>query len=252
MAAASSHMLSALSVAAQRRRRSLSSQAAALAWLTCWALAGGVLVGRRLAGCFDRPLPVGAALLAVTVVLLGVLGARLLRPSLPARRAAGSAYVWCEAAPLALWCGALLVGQPIWCWLLGLMLVVAALVGVSRDWSRRPIVLPRLAAHARRRPIRSKIALRQQYVRGLAPDGAEVLWGRLREPIAAGQRTAVAHVAFCPPFGTIPALAVRQDIGPPARIKVGPLWAHGARVEIKLSRAAVGATVVGLSLSARV
>jgi len=76
----------------------------------------------------------------------------------------------------------------------------------------------------------------QQLTRSHAPDGSEVLAGWLRVAMAAGQRSANLHVAFCPPFLQTPRLAVEQLSGPPARIKTVRLFPYGTRFDLKLDQ----------------
>ena len=76
----------------------------------------------------------------------------------------------------------------------------------------------------------------QQQVRSRAADGTEVLRGRLRVPLAAGQRSASVHVAFCPPFARTPRVEVEQREGPAARIKSVQSLPHGARFDLKLAQ----------------
>jgi hypothetical protein len=91
----------------------------------------------------------------------------------------------------------------------------------------------------------------QQLTRTLASDGTESLSGLLRTPIAAGQRTANVHVAFCPPLAATPELQVEQTAGPPARIKTAQLLPYGARLDLKLAAAAPQTATITLRFSAR-
>lgn len=91
----------------------------------------------------------------------------------------------------------------------------------------------------------------QQLTRCRAADGTEELTGWLRLAFAAGQRTGSIHVAFCPPFGLTPELAVEQLDGPDTRIKTAQLLPYGARLDLKLAAAADEATSVLLQFSAR-
>jgi len=54
-------------------------------------------------------------------------------------------------------------------------------------------------------------------------------------PLAPGQRTGSVHVAFCPPFAGIPKVTAEQISGPPARVRVGVVLPHGARVDVRLA-----------------
>ncbi|MGO8691318.1 MAG: hypothetical protein ACLQLG_16980 [Thermoguttaceae bacterium] len=76
-------------------------------------------------------------------------------------------------------------------------------------------------------------------------DGSQRLSGWLRLRLAAGQRSGVVHVAFCPPFCRTPELSLEQLGGPPARIRTAQLLPHGVRLELKLSPAtAAGGSVL--------
>jgi membrane protein implicated in regulation of membrane protease activity len=91
----------------------------------------------------------------------------------------------------------------------------------------------------------------QQLTRSRGPDGRESLTGCLRLAFAPGQRTASAHLAFCPPFPRTPQLAVEQADGPAARIKTAQLLPYGARLDLKLVSASEKPEQVLLEFSAR-
>ena len=90
----------------------------------------------------------------------------------------------------------------------------------------------------------------QQLIRRRATDGSEVLSGWLRVPLAAGQRTANIHVAFCPPFPRTPQVAVEQLDGPGARIKKVQVLPYGVRLDLKLAELSEAATAIVLQFSA--
>jgi hypothetical protein len=91
----------------------------------------------------------------------------------------------------------------------------------------------------------------QQLTRSRAADGTEELFGWLRTPFAAGQRTGSVHVAFCPPLEMTPEVEVEQIDGPEARIKTAQLLPYGARFDLKLTAAADSPTTVVLQFVAR-
>ncbi len=91
----------------------------------------------------------------------------------------------------------------------------------------------------------------QQLTRSHAADGGEVLAGWLRVDLAAGQRSASLHVAFCPPFAQTPKLAVEQLGGPAARIKTVQLLPYGVRFDLKLDQPSAAAASVLLQFAAR-
>jgi len=91
----------------------------------------------------------------------------------------------------------------------------------------------------------------QQLMRSHTPDGSEVLSGWLRVEMAAGQRSASLHVAFCPPFVQTPHLAVEQLSGPATRIKTVQLLPYGTRFDLKLDQPSPSASSVLLQFLAR-
>jgi len=74
----------------------------------------------------------------------------------------------------------------------------------------------------------------QQITRRRAVDGREALSGWLRVALAAGQRNASVHVAFCPPLPHAPQMTVQQRAGPPARIRAVQVLPYGTRLDVKL------------------
>jgi hypothetical protein len=76
--------------------------------------------------------------------------------------------------------------------------------------------------------------LLQRLTRFRNPQGQESLVGTLCAELAAGQRTTEVYVSFCPAFDRIPTIELEQSDGPPARIRVGHVLPHGARLDIRL------------------
>lgn len=66
----------------------------------------------------------------------------------------------------------------------------------------------------------------------------------LRIPFAASQRTAVAHVAFCPPLCGVPELAAEATEGPSATVAFTNPQSFGARLEVRLDEVAEEACAV--------
>jgi hypothetical protein len=76
-------------------------------------------------------------------------------------------------------------------------------------------------------------------------DGATAVDGWLRVDFAAGQRTAVAHVAFCPAFLQTPTIDAELQDGPACEIRSALVIPWGVKWEVKLDQTAVEpATVV--------
>ena len=66
----------------------------------------------------------------------------------------------------------------------------------------------------------------------------------LRIPFAAGQRVAVAHVAFCPPLCGVPELAAEVTEGHSASVAITNPQSFGARLEVRLEEPAREACAV--------
>ena len=81
--------------------------------------------------------------------------------------------------------------------------------------------------------------------------GVQQLAGWLRVRLAAGQRSAAIHVAFCPPFSKTPELTAEQLDGPAARIRTAQLLPYGVRLDVKLAAAAAHPSNVLLRFAAR-
>lgn len=73
----------------------------------------------------------------------------------------------------------------------------------------------------------------QQITRLRTAEGDDLLQGRLSVRLAPGQRTAVAHVVFAPPFQRLPRWYVEQEAGPAAQVRTAQLLPYGARVEVR-------------------
>jgi len=215
-------------------------------------LTAGVMALRRAAGHLTRP-PDTASLLIVGLAAAGVLvmrgpwrrhlprGASALPPAVALSPLA--AYV--PAAAVLLLCGALTTP--------GISAAALAVLwgppALEEIWR----AVERLRARRRRLPARI-VAIEaaddgpadgrgdeampehvtQQQTRFRADDGRESIAGWIRVSFQAGQRTAAAHLAFCPPLERVPQMSVRQLSGPAARLKTAQLLPHGVRVELKL------------------
>lgn len=92
--------------------------------------------------------------------------------------------------------------------------------------------------------------VQQQWTRSRLPDGSEQILATLRAELAAGQRTASIHLAFCPPLAEVPELEFEQVDGPDARIQQGELFRHGARLDVRLAEPAATACSVVIELAA--
>jgi hypothetical protein len=85
---------------------------------------------------------------------------------------------------------------------------------------------------------RSDDSVNQYLIRRADAAGGEEVSGWATTQLYAGQRTAMLHVAFCPPFASSPTVDVRQTAGPIARVRAAQVLPWGARIEVKLPQAA--------------
>lgn len=148
----------------------------------------------------------------------------------------------------------------------GLMFCIPPLIAETLLWRRAlggPFLVPRRTRGSRRLAVKAEKLIpsapqnepgddiHQQLIRRRTIDGAETIDGWVRATLTAGQRTAWAHVAFCPPFGTMPQLSVTQQSGPRARVSIGRLLPYGARFDLKLATASDRQQTVLLSFTVR-
>jgi hypothetical protein len=210
---------------------------------------GLVLCARGWTGAAASALPLWAICAVVVGAGLFVAATRVAW----LRFGAKSAAVWRRRAALGLpsvglfllLCGLTLPESPVWTKLIPWTLAIGeeALAWWWLPGGRRPTrrngradVQPR--EHVTQRLVRSKTAV------------GDVLRGSLRVELPAGCRLAHVHVAICPPFATTPQFAMNQSAGPKARLAVGQLFPHGARIEVKLDEPAGCPAAVWLEFKA--
>lgn len=262
-----SQPLSAL--APQRLRAESSTRLLVFILLGTLAAVALLLLSRRMAGAFDAPLP-GAMLLACGLALtaaahaarrMWLRGDRGEHAPSASGRALRHFIAWSPPACLA--------GVLFALWLPGTsplaMFTLLALFVAEEAWSLSLLHGGRnRAARIVQRPAGLRPAARQEKeeedveanidgdLSADAPPPHETEWQRLsrfttaegerlsgwfRVPFAPGQRTATAHLAFCPPFESPPEIEVEQTHGPAARVQVELVLSHGARFGVKLSQA---------------
>lgn len=265
-----SQPLSAL--APQHSRAEAIARLLVFALLGTLAAVALLLLSRRMAGAFDAPLP-GAMLLACGLALsaaahaarrMWLRGDRGEHAPSASGRALRHFISWSPPACLA--------GVLFALWLPGTsplaMFTLLALFIAEEAWS-----LSLLLGHRNRAPRHVKKpaglrpAARQEEeeeeeedveanidgdLSADVPPPHETEWQRLsrfstaegerlsgwfRVPFAPGQRTATAHLAFCPPFASPPKIEIEQTHGPSARIQTELVLCHGARFGVKLTQA---------------
>jgi hypothetical protein len=90
----------------------------------------------------------------------------------------------------------------------------------------------------------------QQLTRLTTAAGADRLQATLYAQLPIRSRTTSVHVAFCPPFASLPHVEFEQANGPAARIKLAQLLVHGARFDVKLQAAAAESETVCIEMTA--
>lgn len=90
----------------------------------------------------------------------------------------------------------------------------------------------------------------QQLTRIRDEAGIETIFGTLRAEFAPGQRHATLHVGFCPPLAGAPAIEADPADGPDATVKIIQAYAHGARLEVRLTAPAAEPCSVLLEMTA--
>jgi hypothetical protein len=111
------------------------------------------------------------------------------------------------------------------------------------SWQHQPPVGPTPWRWDFRRPLaeRSKRmpgTVVSQSTRTRLHDGVQMIRGWVLISFAPGQRAAVAHTVFCPPFAALPRVTAVCDNVTGARISVAQVLHQGARFEVRLRQAA--------------
>jgi hypothetical protein len=133
--------------------------------------------------------------------------------------------------------------------------VLVLVLAVEETWcltrlawrERRPAVMAKEDVS----PLLRDDGAEQHLTRRLGALGDETIAGEVRLRFAAGQRTAEAHVAFCPPLPRRPEVEFAVAAGPPARLEIGQLLPQGVRFDVKLAQAAAAPTSIVVRFEAR-
>ncbi len=210
-----------------------------------------ILVLRRIAGGLTEPLS-SAALIAFGVILAAVAAAPRLIVMPPVTKGAAKALgFWLPAVAAISFAAAVsLPGSSPW----GLAVLWIAIIGEEvcmwRPWrlgpgrsERKCAPRPPAESHLDRplaAPDQSEAVLSlsgdvvQRLERTKSAAGVDRIEGWLKTELAAGERNATVHAAFCPPFEGLPEFTAIQAEGPEVRIKPVQLLAFGVRLELKL------------------
>lgn len=183
---------------------------------------GVFLVARRASGAFDAPLP-AFPLAAVAIGLLAWSTAVRLRLH---DRLSG----WLLAAVFALFAiGCSYPGERTIDWLVWLPTVLL------------PGLLPARRSSPAIDSDKATGQLLQELIRTRSADGVEIIRGTVAAEFAPGDRMAIVHIAFCPPFERIPRVEAEVAAGPACDVKIAQILHQGARLEVRLARASTTA-----------
>jgi hypothetical protein len=117
-------------------------------------------------------------------------------------------------------------------------------------WRARRQPRPNRQAHTRERldldePTDAVPAnVTQQLTRVREADRSEALHGLVRAEIAAGDRIAAVHLAFCPPLDGAPELTAHAIDADDAEVRITATHSYGTRLEVRLNAVAMEDRVV--------
>lgn len=148
---------------------------------------------------------------------------------------------------LLAWSSALLAGgSPLFA-----AMLCMSLIGVEA-WAWRGFVARRQAERIGSPTSAAAERLVQQLTRTQTAAGEETIQGSAAVRIEQGGRMGAAHIAFCPPFAERPQFEARLTDPHGGTLKVAQLYAHGARVEVRLPHAAAADACFVVRFAARV
>jgi hypothetical protein len=90
----------------------------------------------------------------------------------------------------------------------------------------------------------------QEFTRARSADGVETIRGTLVAEFLPGDRLAILHIAFCPPFERLPTVRAARTAGPTCDVKIAQILHQGARLEVRLARASTTARRATIEFSA--
>jgi hypothetical protein len=201
----------------------------------------GLLAARRVAGALVRPLDLLELAAAGTVAALWRWGADVwIERSGASRRAKALSAAASTAAVLA--CLVLWLPGTSWSGVALLFAPLAIVEAVRRfKLLRRAVAgvapVTSLATTSAPSPLDEETVaedVTQQLTRRRDAAGRETIHGLLRASFSKGQRTAVLHVAFCPPLAGDIQCEAESVEGPPAEVIATQQFAHGVRLEVRL------------------
>jgi hypothetical protein len=222
---------------------------------------GALLLSRRLAGALTAELPIGALMPTAIVAAAVVFGTRIVWPELSQScsridTVCADLMAWGSSAALVI--AAIGCSFPFgraWDWIVWSPIVALdhwqrqRFLRRKRGVARTGIANPGLMRKSEITPL-AGVEL-QRVIRQRDEEGVEAIRAQLAAEFAARQRNATLHVGFCPPLAALPRVEVQAIDGPEAEVKVSQAFAHGARLELRLSEAAEQACRVTVALTAK-
>ena len=233
-------------------------------------MVGLLVVARRLSGALITDLPPDAMLLTALAVGATLTSTRIAwRRSFPLETSADLSFAdlllgWSSSAATGLLAiGCCYPANRTTDWLIWLPILVAdqfwrqnffdtgepwLLAGEDgeRDLIERPTCVTPPPADASQHG-----NILQQLYRLRDEQEGEVIYGTVRADFAAGQRTAVVHVGFCPPLTQLPEIEAEALPGSAAKVKVVQAFAHGTRLDVRLPAPAQLDCQVWIDMAAR-
>ncbi len=232
-------------------RGAIFSRTVAIALAIGLVIFAVLLFVRRISGAFDRALPDGVFIVSIAVVVVWAAAIRLAiaMSERSMDRTAELRFVeWSPTLALPLIGVAMAVPGTS----MVTILAAALLVAGEEYWAAR--FAPRsktqrkedrligigargdgnLAAPVIDGAIDRELWQEQRRFRG---EREEMISGVIRCRIAANDRLAIEHVAFCPPLATVPQVELEPLEGAACRARVTHVFRYGARIEIKLDGA---------------
>lgn len=216
--------------------------------LATWLACSGLLLAARTTVGATQPLRWQQLVLAT----FGLLAAAWLSH-------AAVAWPRTRRAPGAMVCGLLTsVGLLFWAISLshhaGSNLLAGAIflpLVMEEAWAWRSILAFAPVIHRAATNGRAEARLLQQFTRTITPLGEETIQGRVALRIEPGSRMAATHIAFCPPFVERPQFEAHLEPQVSGALKVTQLYAHGARIELRLPQVSGTEERVSVRFTAR-
>jgi ABC-type multidrug transport system fused ATPase/permease subunit len=244
-----------------RHRRASPVDPAFLLWWLGGLLGAGLMAGgmwlfvRRLSGSLQSPLSAIELVTLAVAAVLSAIACRLLLLVSPVRQGRRplhrDALQWTPTVGLVLIAAAVMVpGSPVAAAVFFWAAIVAEEIAAARlsqrfSRGRADSVMRAALGCFARRPLRRRLAtiensappgeICQTLTRHHTADGREIVHGVLRVSFAAGQRTVIEHLAFCPLLCATPQISATAVDELDCSVRVTHVYRYGARLEVKLS-----------------